>query len=1022
MRVAIIGAGPGGLAAAMLLAHAGAEVSIHERLDHVGGRCATIEARTGAGAFRFDRGPTFFLYPRVLAEIFRACGRDLFRDVELTRLDPLYRLVFGEGGTMDAAAEPGRLASEIARLAPDDAVGIPAFMAENRAKFAAFRPALETAFDSRRAYLKPEVRRALPLLWPPRSVDGDLGRHFRDPRVRLAFSFQSKYLGMSPFRCPSLFTILAFMEHEFGVWHPRGGCGELMAAMARAARGLGVRIHLDDPVQEILFDGRRAVGLRTPAGTRAADAVVINADFAHAVSRLVPDRLRRRWSDRRIAAKKFSCSTFMMYLGLEGRLDQLAHHTIYLARDYRANVAEIEEARAPPADPSFYVQNACLTDPDLAPPGHSTLYVLVPVGHRRDNGIDWKAEQPRYRRLVLDRLARVRHPRYRAAHSVRGVTDSARLGAGSGDSPRRDLQSRAHDRPNAASAAAQPVRGSRSRLSGWRRYASGKRFAGDFRGRAHHRAAVGRGLGIALWRHAGRASAGAGGGAMSSHLPSAVIGGGLGGLAAACTLAARGHRVLLLEKNGWLGGKAAVLEERGFRFDMGPTILTLPGVLARIFAEAGQKMDAVLDLRRIEPQWRCFFDDGSILDLSENVDTTAGAIDAISPRDAAGFRDFMRLAERLHGISDRFFFWRSVEDLRDTMSLRRNLDLATLSDVVNLRMGATVAGTIRRRIGDQRVAQMLDHFVQYVGSSPYGSPAVLCGIAHMQTEGGVWYPMGGTRAVPLALEGLARSLGVELRTGVGANRIVAHAGRVAAVTTDAGETIPVAAVVSNMDSVRTYRELIGGEPARRFGRRRRRQPACSGVVLYLGLDRAYDHLLHHSFVFSRDPVEEFAAIYDKGEPAPDPTCYLAAPARTEPDVAPPGGEALYILVHTPWLRPHHDWQAMLPGYRRIIFEKLARCAGLHDLENRIVVEHALTPADIHERYRVLNGAIYGLASHGRLFGAFKPGNRSRDLPGLYLAGGAAHPGAGMPMALMSGWIAADALDHDARTAREPQRA
>jgi phytoene dehydrogenase-like protein len=119
-------------------------------------------------------------------------------------------------------------------------------------------------------------------------------------------------------------------------------------------------------------------------------------------------------------------------------------------------------------------------------------------------------------------------------------------------------------------------------------------------------------------------------------------------------------------------------------------------------------------------------------------------------------------------------------------------------------------------------------------------------------------------------------------------------------------------------------------------------------------------------------------------------------------------------VHTPYLRPHHDWQAMLPGYRRIILDKLARTAGMPDLERRIVFERALTPQDIHERYRVLNGAIYGLASHGRVLGAFKPGNRSRHVRGLYLAGGAAHPGPGMPMVLMSGWIAADALDQDLR--------
>lgn len=502
-------------------------------------------------------------------------------------------------------------------------------------------------------------------------------------------------------------------------------------------------------------------------------------------------------------------------------------------------------------------------------------------------------------------------------------------------------------------------------------------------------------------------------------LPVGVIGGGLGGLAAACTLAARGHRVILFEKNPWLGGKAAILEQQGFRFDMGPTILTVPRVLARIFAEAGRDMHRMLDLRRLDPQWRCFFDDGSMLDLHESVLKTADDIAAFAPGSQEGFRDFMKVAEKLHEVSEKFFFWRSVEGIGDTLDLKKNMDLATLRDVLSLRMGATVAGTIRRRVRDRRVAQMLDHFVQYVGSSPYSSPAVLCGIAHMQTDGGVWYPMGGTRAVPEALQGLAADLGVDIRLRTGIRRILNNGGRVSGVETETGEIVRLGAVVSNMDSVRTHRELIGGQPAARFAKRWTSDPACSGVVLYLGLDRAYEHLAHHDFVFSADPKQEFDWIYRRGEPAPDPTCYLACPARTDPTVAPPGGDALYILVHTPYLRPHHDWKKMLPGYRQVIFEKLARCAGMGDLQQHIVFESALTPADIHERYRVLDGAIYGLASHGRFRGAFKPGNRSRDLGGLYLAGGAAHPGPGMPMVLMSGWIAADSLDSDVVGALAP---
>ncbi len=505
---------------------------------------------------------------------------------------------------------------------------------------------------------------------------------------------------------------------------------------------------------------------------------------------------------------------------------------------------------------------------------------------------------------------------------------------------------------------------------------------------------------------------------MSGSNRIAVVGGGLGGLAAAVTLAARGHAVTLFEASPWLGGKAAVLNEAGFRFDMGPTILTIPNVLRRIFQEAGRNLDDYLKLVRLDPQWRCFFTDGSQLDLVENVENMAKSLNTYSPNagTADGYRNFLKLSDRLHRISDDYFFWKSIGGIRDMIDLKAGFKPKILGDVKAMRMGQSVAGTVRKFIPDARVAQMIDHFTQYVGSSPDASPAVLCGIAHMQTEDGIWYPIGGTRAVPEALVKLGTELGVEYRPNTSIKRLIVTDGKtVTGVETVSGDLFEATAVVSNADAVRTHRELVNGaapKAVKAFDGRRNYEPACSGVVLYLGLNKAYDHLLHHGFVFSRDPHEEFDSIYRKGEPAQDPTCYIAATSRTEPGTAPPGGEALYVLVHTPYLRPHHDWKRMLPMYRRTILDKLKTTGKMPDLEHRIVYESALTPQDIHDRYRVLNGAIYGIASHGKWLGAFKPANRSRDLKNLYLAGGAAHPGPGMPMVLMSGWIAADTLDRD----------
>lgn len=496
--------------------------------------------------------------------------------------------------------------------------------------------------------------------------------------------------------------------------------------------------------------------------------------------------------------------------------------------------------------------------------------------------------------------------------------------------------------------------------------------------------------------------------------PIGIIGGGLAGLSAACVLAARGHKVTLFERNDWLGGKAAQLQGDGFRFDMGPTIVTIPSVLRRIFTEAGARLEDYLELVRLDPQWRCFFDDGSVLDLAQNPEAMARTLDGFAPETNSGehYQKFIDYSARLDSISQRHFFYKPIGGLRDMFEWKASFDSKMLGDVLAMRMGRSVAGTVRKFTPDPRVAQMIDHFTQYVGSSPYGSPAVLCGIAHMQTEEGVWYPMGGTRAVPEALIKLATELGVEFRTGTKIEKILSHAGEVIGARTAAGEEIALSAVVSNCDSVRTHRELLNGAIGAAFERRRKYEPACSGVVLYLGLNKRYEHLSHHDFIFSRDPHEEFDWIYKKGEPAPDPTCYLAATTCTEPGTAPAGGEALYVLVHAPYLRPHHNWKAMLPTYRRVILEKLQRTGQMPDLESRIVFERTLTPQDIHDRYHVLNGAIYGLASHGKFLGAFKPGNRSPDLRGLYLAGGAAHPGPGMPMVLMSGWIAADTLDRD----------
>jgi phytoene desaturase len=402
--VAIVGAGPGGLAAAMLLAAAGTEVTIFEAHDRVGGRTRRLRN----GPYAFDCGPTFFMMPYVLEEVFAASGRRLSDYADLTRLDPMYRLLIGQPGgdplVVDATQDLARMERQLSAIDPHDGAAFGRFIRDNRRKLELMTPILRSPIRGLLDLATLDAIKVAPWLKPWQSLYSYLSGYFRDERIRLALSFQSKYLGMSPFECPSLFSILPFIEYEYGIWHPRGGCNALVEAMAEVAGELGARVEVNAPVERILFEGTRAVGVRVGGQERRFDHVVVNADATWALKNLVPENLRGGWTDTAIDAKRYSCSTFMMYLGVEGEID-LPHHTIYTSRTYRENLADIAERGRLSPDASTYVCNPSRIDPTLAPEGHSSLYVLVPTPNAKAP-IDWKAEAPRLREETYGQLER----------------------------------------------------------------------------------------------------------------------------------------------------------------------------------------------------------------------------------------------------------------------------------------------------------------------------------------------------------------------------------------------------------------------------------------------------------------------------------------------------------------------------------------------------------------------------------------------------------------------------------------
>ncbi|PYZ94412.1 phytoene desaturase [Salipaludibacillus keqinensis] len=398
-KIAVIGAGPGGLAAAMMLSARGFNVQVFEKQPYLGGRTSSFTKK----GYTFDLGPTFFSMPHILEEVFESSGRRLDDYVTLKELDPMYSLSFDDM-TIRATRDREKMKRNIDSLFPGNGESYERFMNDTRKKMNALMPILQNKHASMLDYLRFRSLKALPQLELGKSLHDVLSNYFDDERLKLSFTFQSKYLGMSPWECPGAFSILSFMEHEYGVFHPIGGLNQLTKSMAKVIEEHGGEIHTGTGVKKLLINDKRTVtGLELDDGDLVeVDDVVMNADFAQGMSDLIDDSKRKKFKNVHLEKKKYSCSTFMIYAGMNQQVN-LDHHTILFSQDYKKNVEEITKTKLLSADPSIYVQNPSITDSTLAPNGKSALYLLAPVPNNFSE-INWENEKGHFRDLILDQV------------------------------------------------------------------------------------------------------------------------------------------------------------------------------------------------------------------------------------------------------------------------------------------------------------------------------------------------------------------------------------------------------------------------------------------------------------------------------------------------------------------------------------------------------------------------------------------------------------------------------------------
>lgn len=400
-HVVVIGAGFAGLSAASFLARDGARVTLVERHGQAGGRARVFEAE----GFTFDMGPSWYWMPDVFEAYFEEFGSAVAEHYELERLDPSYRVFFGDGSPVDVPAGTEELYALFESIEPGSAVRLRRFLAEAEYKYRVgidefvHRPG-HTALD----FAELRVARAAVGLDMLRDMESYVERQFRDPRLRQILKFPVLFLGATPGKTPALYSLMNYADLVLGTWYPRGGMHEIVRAMVAVARGQGVELRLGSDVEEVVVRGGRAVGVRVGGELLAADAVVGAADYHHVEQQLLAPQ-HRQYSPDYWDRREMAPSSLLFYLGLDKRLGGLRHHNLFFDRSFDRHAEEIYTRPRWPSDPLFYVCVPSLTDPSCAPPGGENVFVLIPTAP--DLGGDTEQVRDRYYDLVMERLERL---------------------------------------------------------------------------------------------------------------------------------------------------------------------------------------------------------------------------------------------------------------------------------------------------------------------------------------------------------------------------------------------------------------------------------------------------------------------------------------------------------------------------------------------------------------------------------------------------------------------------------------